>query len=195
MVSAPLQQLPCLERLQKTISHPLVPLSPHQVLRITELLDQWTSNPQSGVSCILLRSSSTKVRTSSVVCEQNHVLGVSPIAAMCAICELETHTHIRHHCCVLTHSPHTQAFCSGGDVKSAVLRAQSGQQEEVSAFFDAEYALDLRIARCRLPYISLIDGIVMGGGAGLCMHGHFRVATDRCMRRMGLLACCVKADQ
>jgi len=88
-----------------------------------------------------------------------------------------------HQSCILTTFAacafKTQAFCSGGDVKSAVLQAQAGQHEEVSAFFDAEYALDLRIARCKLPYIALIDGIVMGGGAGLCMHGHFRVATDR----------------
>lgn len=64
-------------------------------------------------------------------------------------------------------------------MKDAVLQAQAGQQDGVCAFFDAEYALDLRIARSRLPYVALLDGIVMGGGAGLCMHGAFRVATER----------------
>lgn len=91
----------------------------------------------------------------------------------------------------------SQAFCSGGDVKSAVLQAQSGQQEQeaVSAFFDAEYALDLRIARYKLPYIALIDGIVMGGGAGLCMHGHFRVATERCEEGVSVRQAADRSDE
>ena len=29
------------------------------------------------------------------------------------------------------------------------------------------------------PHVALMDGIVMGGGAGISMHGLFRVATEK----------------
>ena len=44
----------------------------------------------------------------------------------------------------------------------------------------AEYCLNLQIFRLPIPYVALIDGIVMGGGVGISVYGHFRVATERC---------------
>lgn len=29
------------------------------------------------------------------------------------------------------------------------------------------------------PYISFMDGIVMGGGCGLCLHGDFKIVTEK----------------
>jgi hypothetical protein len=80
----------------------------------------------------------------------------------------------------LTHIlPAWQAFCAGGDVKTVAQQVMSGQQQQAMAFFQAEYLTDAAISQLTLPHISLLDGITMGGGAGVSMHGHFRVATER----------------
>eukprot|EP00878_Enallax_costatus_P021323 GHUV01022571.1.p1 GENE.GHUV01022571.1~~GHUV01022571.1.p1 ORF type:complete len:198 (+),score=84.38 GHUV01022571.1:943-1536(+) len=47
------------------------------------------------------------------------------------------------------------------------------------AFFKQEYLTDAAISQLQRPHISLLDGITMGGGAGVSMHGHFRVATEK----------------
>ena len=48
------------------------------------------------------------------------------------------------------------------------------------SFFRSEYALNHMISVLSKPSVALLDGIVMGGGAGLSMHGTFRVATEKC---------------
>uniref|UniRef100_A0A804MW50 3-hydroxyisobutyryl-CoA hydrolase n=1 Tax=Zea mays TaxID=4577 RepID=A0A804MW50_MAIZE len=45
-------------------------------------------------------------------------------------------------------------------------------------FFRDQYFLNYIIATCIKPQVSLLAGIVMGGGAGVSLHGKFRVATD-----------------
>jgi enoyl-CoA hydratase len=47
------------------------------------------------------------------------------------------------------------------------------------AFWAEEYVVNARIQSYAKPYISLIDGIVMGGGVGISLHGSHRVAGDR----------------
>ena len=46
-------------------------------------------------------------------------------------------------------------------------------------FFAEEYSLNNAIKRYPKPYVSLIDGIVMGGGVGISIHGSHRVAGDK----------------
>src|SRR3569833_770172 len=47
------------------------------------------------------------------------------------------------------------------------------------SFYGEEYVLNTMIKHYPKPYVALIDGIVMGGGVGLSVHGSHRVAGDR----------------
>jgi len=80
---------------------------------------------------------------------------------------------------VLTGAGGGRARCAGGDVKTAVAAVRGGDPAAARRFFRSEYRLDHLISRLATPHIALMDGIVMGGGAGLCVHGPFRVTTER----------------
>lgn len=80
---------------------------------------------------------------------------------------------------VVISSGNTKAFCAGGDIKSIRQLSLNGDRESIEAFFAQEYALNACIASFPKPVISLINGICMGGGMGLSMHGRFRVVSDR----------------
>src|SRR5437868_7363483 len=87
---------------------------------------------------------------------------------------------------VLIRGAGERAFCAGGDVR-AIYEAGlglSGDRALTSAFFREEYELIRRIHRYPKPYIAIIDGITMGGGAGVSVNGAFRVATERTMLAM-----------
>jgi enoyl-CoA hydratase len=73
----------------------------------------------------------------------------------------------------------TRAFSAGGDLRALYDLGRAGRHEEALGFFREEYALNARIKRYRKPYVALIDGIVMGGGVGVSVHGSHRVAGDR----------------
>src|SRR5690606_28033818 len=55
----------------------------------------------------------------------------------------------------------------------------SGRYAEALAFWRDEYILNAAIRNYRKPYVSLIDGMVMGGGVGISVNGAFRIAGDR----------------
>ncbi|KAK9376646.1 mitochondrial 37S ribosomal protein mS47 [Lipomyces chichibuensis] len=68
-----------------------------------------------------------------------------------------------------------KALCAGGDV-AALLDVPPTKS---SAFFTYEYTLDYILATYPKPIVTFMDGITMGGGAGLCMHTPFRIATEK----------------
>jgi enoyl-CoA hydratase len=72
-----------------------------------------------------------------------------------------------------------RAFCAGGDIKAIYDLGRRGEHHRALAFWRDEYALNTLIKRYPKPYVSLIDGIVMGGGVGVSVHGSHRVAGDR----------------
>jgi enoyl-CoA hydratase len=71
-----------------------------------------------------------------------------------------------------------RGLCAGADIKAlraAVLEGESWPAD----FFAEEYRVDALIARYPKPIVTIMDGIVMGGGIGLASHAAHRVATDR----------------
>ena len=79
-----------------------------------------------------------------------------------------------------------RAFCAGGDVR-AVYEAGRGIKGDPGlpiVFFREEYELIRRIHRFPKPYIAIIDGITMGGGAGISVNGAYRIATERTLFAM-----------
>ncbi|XP_032851144.2 3-hydroxyisobutyryl-CoA hydrolase, mitochondrial isoform X2 [Tyto alba] len=76
-----------------------------------------------------------------------------------------------------------KAFCAGGDIKAIADAGKVGGRM-TQDFFREEYILNNAIGTCKKPYVALIDGITMGGGVGLSVHGHFRVATEKTLFAM-----------
>uniref|UniRef100_A0A1A8IE56 3-hydroxyisobutyryl-CoA hydrolase n=1 Tax=Nothobranchius kuhntae TaxID=321403 RepID=A0A1A8IE56_NOTKU len=76
-----------------------------------------------------------------------------------------------------------KAFCAGGDIR-AVTEAGKAGGSLAQDFFREEYILNNAIGAYRKPYIAIIDGITMGGGVGLSVHGRFRVATEKTLFAM-----------
>ncbi|EPX72494.1 3-hydroxyisobutyryl-CoA hydrolase [Schizosaccharomyces octosporus yFS286] len=71
-----------------------------------------------------------------------------------------------------------RAFSSGGDVKEAAIGIKKGELERVRKAFTEEYRLCHTIATFNKPVVAFMNGITMGGGAGLVMHTPFRIACE-----------------
>jgi enoyl-CoA hydratase len=72
-----------------------------------------------------------------------------------------------------------RAFSAGGDIRQLYGLGVAGRQAEMLAFYRDEYVLNTLIKHYPKPYVALIDGICMGGGVGLSVHGSHRIAGDR----------------
>uniref|UniRef100_A0A672HHW8 3-hydroxyisobutyryl-CoA hydrolase n=1 Tax=Salarias fasciatus TaxID=181472 RepID=A0A672HHW8_SALFA len=76
-----------------------------------------------------------------------------------------------------------KAFCAGGDVRAIAEDGKVGGPLPV-VLFKEEYILNNAIGTYKKPYVAIIDGITMGGGVGLSVHGRFRVATEKTLFAM-----------
>ena len=77
-----------------------------------------------------------------------------------------------------------RAFCAGGDVRRIREFAIAGDEASVESFFAEEYAVNRGIATFPKPWVSLIDGVCMGGGIGLSVHRRPRVVTEKALLAM-----------
>ncbi|KAJ4727355.1 3-hydroxyisobutyryl-CoA hydrolase 1 [Melia azedarach] len=77
-----------------------------------------------------------------------------------------------------------RAFCAGGDVAAVVRDVKDGDWRLGAKFFGLEFTLNYLMATYTKPQVSILDGIVMGGGAGASIHGRFRIATEKSLFAM-----------
>jgi enoyl-CoA hydratase len=84
---------------------------------------------------------------------------------------------------VLVKGAGDKAFCAGGDIRWLHDEARK-DPARACGFFREEYRNNALIHHFTKPYVALIDGVVMGGGVGVSVHGDFRVAGDRTLFAM-----------
>jgi enoyl-CoA hydratase len=70
-----------------------------------------------------------------------------------------------------------RGLCAGGDVV-AIYHSAKADGAAARRFWYDEYLLNAAIGRFAKPYVSLMDGIVMGGGVGVGAHANVRIVTD-----------------
>ncbi len=74
-----------------------------------------------------------------------------------------------------------RAFCAGGDVRQVYAARGTDYCRD---FFASEYRMNRRIFHFPKPYIALMDGITMGGGLGIGIHGSHGLVTERSLLAM-----------
>ncbi|MES2254685.1 MAG: enoyl-CoA hydratase/isomerase family protein [Pseudomonadota bacterium] len=70
-----------------------------------------------------------------------------------------------------------RAFCAGGDIRSMAESSSAGTPA-AARFLRDEYQLNALIGAYPKPYVALTHGVVMGGGAGVSVHGRYRLAGE-----------------
>jgi enoyl-CoA hydratase len=107
----------------------------------------------------------------------NHTM----IQAMHAqLAQWATANHIK---AVLIRAAEGRAFCAGGDIRDIYERVKA-HDRTAHYFFRDEYNLNRFIFHFPKPYIALLNGITMGGGVGISLHGSHRIATEQLMFAM-----------
>jgi enoyl-CoA hydratase len=86
--------------------------------------------------------------------------------------------------CIAVTSADGKAFCAGGDIRILYDLGKAGRHDEQLSFWREEYRLNRRIRLYPKPYVAFVSGVVMGGGAGISLHGSHVIAGDGFMFAM-----------
>ena len=78
---------------------------------------------------------------------------------------------------VLIKSNCEKAFCAGGDLRE-IYQNRHEPIEKAIAYFRLEYDVDQLLYHYSKPYISFLNGITMGAGVGISIHGSHPVGTE-----------------
>lgn len=85
---------------------------------------------------------------------------------------------------VLIEGAGDRAFSAGGDIQELYREGRTGNFAYGQRFWRDEYRLNRLIHRYPKPFVAVMDGIVMGGGAGVAVHGSHRIVTERALVAM-----------
>ena len=132
-------------------------------------------------------SSSEDAHTQDVICRQENRAGLVILSrpkalnalSLDMIRDMERHFHgwakDPHVYGVVQRSQDDGVFCAGADVK-ALYDLRERDKTPGIALFREEYQHNWTLQRFIKPTVSLMNGIVMGGGVGISVHGTHRVA-------------------
>lgn len=79
---------------------------------------------------------------------------------------------------VVIQSTSEKAFCAGGDIRQIFEAGKKGEASHFD-FFREEYAMNALIHHYPKPYIALMNGVTMGGGVGVSLHGSHPVGSEK----------------
>ncbi|KMZ66220.1 hypothetical protein ZOSMA_2G02300 [Zostera marina] len=77
-----------------------------------------------------------------------------------------------------------RAFSVGGDVSAGAIDCINGHWSIGTNYLWHQFTLNYMIATYSKPQVSILNGLVLGGGAGISIHGKFRVATENAIFAM-----------
>lgn len=89
---------------------------------------------------------------------------------------------------VLVRSSSPRGFCAGGDVRAVREMILAGGTDSADQYFTEELAMDAELGGFPKPVVSLVNGVAMGGGLGVSMHGSHRVVTENVFASMPEMA-------
>ncbi|XP_026439366.1 probable 3-hydroxyisobutyryl-CoA hydrolase 3 isoform X2 [Papaver somniferum] len=72
-----------------------------------------------------------------------------------------------------------KAFCVGGDVSEYFYRITEGHWKLGAKILENVITLMYKVATLGKPQVSILNGMVMGAGCGISIHGRFRVVTEK----------------
>ena len=76
-----------------------------------------------------------------------------------------------------------KGFCAGGDIKG-IYKNGINNAKVMHNYFKLEYRLNSLIKNYEKPYIAIIDGVTMGGGLGISIHGDIIIGTENSLIAM-----------
>ncbi len=78
--------------------------------------------------------------------------------------------------CIVMRSNDPRGFSAGGDLRALYDLWKRGDIKTILELYGTEYQNNWTLEKFTKPNIALIDGVVMGGGVGICLFGTHRVA-------------------
>lgn len=75
-----------------------------------------------------------------------------------------------------------RAFCAGGDIVAAYREGKNSKPP--TQFFRTGYLCSIYLNDFPKAYLSILDGIVMGGGVGISIYGKYRIVTENTLFAM-----------